>query len=82
MELIRDICEIYRNYGFKTQVLAARSATRALIDAAKAGAHVARCRSPSCSLLKHPLTDIGLKRFLEDWEKSGAKISVPSAPRQ
>jgi transaldolase len=76
MDLIRDICEIYRNYGFKTQVLAASIRNPLhVIDAAKAGAHV--CTMPFAvlqSLLKHPLTDIGLKRFLEDWEKSGAKI--------
>ena len=76
MDLIRDICEIYRNYGFKTQVLAASIRNPLhVIDAAKAGAHV--CTMPFAvlqSLLKHPLTDIGLKRFLEDWEKAGAKI--------
>jgi len=76
MDLIRDICEIYRNYGFKTQVLAASIRNPLhVIDAAKAGAHV--CTMPFSvlqSLVKHPLTDIGLKRFLEDWQKSGAKI--------
>ena len=76
MDLVRDICEIYRNYGFKTQVLAASIRNPIhVIDAAKAGAHV--CTMPFAvlqSLLKHPLTDIGLKRFLEDWQKSGAKI--------
>ena len=76
MDLIRDICEIYRNYGFKTQVLAASIRNPLhVIDAAKAGAHV--CTMPFAvlqSLLKHPLTDIGLKRFLEDWAKAGGKI--------
>jgi transaldolase len=46
-----------------------------VIDAAKAGAHV--CTMPFAvleSLMKHPLTDIGLKKFLDDWNKSGAKI--------
>ena len=76
MDLIRDICQIYRNYGFKTQVLAAsiRSPIH-VIDAAKAGAHVATMPfSVLQQLIKHPLTDIGLKKFLEDWEKSGSKI--------
>jgi len=76
MDLIRDICEIYRNYGFKTQVLAAsiRSPLH-VVDAAKAGAHVATMPfSVLEMLMKHPLTDIGLKKFLDDWNKSGAKI--------
>jgi transaldolase len=76
MDLIRDICEIYRNYGFKTQVLAASIRNPLhVVDAAKAGAHV--CTMPFNvlqQLMKHPLTDIGLKRFLEDWQKSGAKL--------
>jgi len=76
MDLIRDICQIYSNYGFKTQVLAAsiRSPIH-VIDAAKAGAHVATMPfSVLQQLIKHPLTDAGLKKFAEDWEKSGAKI--------
>jgi transaldolase len=76
MDLIVDICQIYRNYSFTTQVLAAsiRSPLHVL-DAAKAGAHV--CTLPFAvleQLMKHPLTDIGLKKFLDDWNKSGAKI--------
>ena len=46
-----------------------------VIDAAKAGAHVATMPFAVLQqLIKHPLTDIGLKKFLEDWEKSGSKI--------
>jgi len=76
MDLIRDICEIYRNYGFKTQVLAASIRNPLhVVDAAKAGAHVATMPFAVLqSLMKHPLTDVGLKRFLEDWSKSGSKI--------
>jgi len=76
MDLIRDICEIYRNYGFKTQVLAASIRNPLhVVDAAKAGAHVATMPFAVLQqLMKHPLTDIGLKKFLEDWEKSGSKI--------
>jgi transaldolase len=76
MDLVRDICEIYRNYGFSTQVLAAsiRSPLH-VVDAAKAGAHVATMPfSVLEMLIKHPLTDIGLKKFLDDWAKTGAKI--------
>jgi transaldolase len=76
MDLIRDICLIYRNYGFTTQVLAAsiRSPLH-VIDAAKAGAHVATMPFPVLEqLMKHPLTDSGLSKFLNDWNKSGAEI--------
>jgi len=76
MDLIRDICQIYGNYGFKTQVLAASIRNPLhVVDAAKAGAHVATMPfSVLEMLMKHPLTDIGLKKFLDDWNKSGAKI--------
>jgi transaldolase len=76
MDLIRDICEIYRNYGFTTQVLAASIRNPLhVVDAAKAGAHVATMPfSVLEQLVKHPLTDIGLKRFLDDWAKAGVKI--------
>jgi transaldolase len=76
MDLVRDICEIYRNYGFSTQVLAASIRNPLhVIDAAKAGAHVATMPfSVLEMLIKHPLTDIGLKKFLDDWAKTGAKI--------
>ena len=76
MDLIRDICQIYRNYGFKTQVLAASIRNPIhVIDAAKAGAHVATMPfSVLEQLVKHPLTDIGLKKFLDDWAKAGGKI--------
>jgi transaldolase len=76
MDLIRDIVLIYRNYGFATQVLAASIRHPLHVqDAAKAGAHVATMPfSVLSALIKHPLTDIGLKKFLDDWQKSGAKI--------
>ncbi|MEX2146539.1 MAG: fructose-6-phosphate aldolase [Candidatus Rokuibacteriota bacterium] len=76
MDLIRDITEIYRNYGFKTQVLAASIRNPLhVVDAAKAGAHVATMPFNVLEMLmKHPLTDIGIKKFLDDWAKSGAKL--------
>ncbi|MBI1846569.1 MAG: fructose-6-phosphate aldolase [Candidatus Rokubacteria bacterium] len=76
MDLVRDICEIYRNYGFKTQVLAASIRNPLhVVDAAKAGAHVATMPfSVLEQLIKHPLTDIGLKKFLDDWNKAGVQI--------
>ena len=76
MDLVRDICEIYRNYGFTTQVLAASIRNPLhVVDAAKAGAHVATMPFAVLQqLMKHPLTEIGLKRFIDDWTKAGVKL--------
>ncbi len=70
MQLIRDIVEIYVNYGFPTEVLAASIRhPMHVVDCAKAGADVATMPlSVINGLLKHPLTDSGLARFLKDWE--------------
>ena len=71
MDLIRQIVQIYKNYDFKTQVLAA-SLRHPLhvIDCALAGAHVATMPAKVLDqMFKHPLTDIGLANFLKDWEK-------------
>ncbi|MEX0721229.1 MAG: fructose-6-phosphate aldolase [Balneolaceae bacterium] len=71
MQLIRDIIQIYDNYGYQTEVLAAsiRHPMHAL-ECAKAGADVATMPlSVIQGLLKHPLTDSGLERFLADWDK-------------
>ena len=72
MDLIRDIVTIYRNYSFKTQVLAA-SLRHPLhvVDAAKAGADVGTMPFKVFEqLFKHPLTDKGQEQFLKDWEKA------------
>jgi transaldolase len=72
MDLIRDIVAIYRNYSFTTQVLSA-SLRHPLhvVDAAKAGSHVATMPYKVFEqLIKHPLTDKGLAQFLKDWEKA------------
>ena len=71
MGLIEEIRLIYDNYGFKTQILAA-SLRHPLhvIQAAKAAADVGTMPyKVFAQLLKHPLTDIGLERFLADWKK-------------
>jgi transaldolase len=76
MDVVRDICAIYRNYGYTTEVLAAsiRSPLHVL-DAAKAGAHVVTMPFAVLEqLMKHPLTDIGLRKFLDDWGKAGVKM--------
>ena len=76
MDVVREIVAIYENYGYPTQVIVA-SIRHPLhvIEAAMAGAHVATI-PPSVieQLTKHPLTDIGIQRFLADWEK------VPKKP--
>jgi transaldolase len=71
MDLIRSITQIYRNYGFKTQVLAAslRSPTH-VIESALAGAHIGTMPFKVLDqLFNHPLTDKGLEQFLKDWGK-------------
>lgn len=72
MDLIEDIAEIYAIQGFDTEILAAsiRSAKH-IVDAARSGADVVTCPLSSIlGLLKHPLTDIGLAKFLADHEKA------------
>ena len=71
MELVRDIVQIYKNYSFKTQVLAAslRSPTH-VIEAAEAGAHIGTMPFKVLDMLfNHPLTDKGLDQFLKDYAK-------------
>lgn len=71
MEIVADICQIYDNYGFATQVLVASVRhPMHVLEAARIGAHVATCpHKVLLQLMKHPLTDIGLARFLADWDK-------------
>ena len=74
MELIRQIIQIYKNYDYKTQVLAA-SLRHPLhvVEAALAGAHVATLPFKVLDqMFNHPLTDKGLAQFLNDWEKAKA----------
>jgi len=71
LELIADIRQIYDNYGFETQILAASIRhTMHIVNCAKIGADVMTGPLSSIEgLLKHPLTDIGLKQFLADHKK-------------
>lgn len=73
MQLIRDIVQIYENYGFATEVLAASIRhPMHIVDCALAGADVATIPFKVIQqLVKHPLTDKGLEGFLSDWKKSG-----------
>lgn len=72
MELVRDIVQIYENYNFKTEVLVA--STRGpmhIVEAARMGADICTCPPAVIdALFNHPLTDIGLKKFLADWDKA------------
>ena len=74
MDLIRQIVEIYENYGFATEVLVASVRhPMHVVEAARIGADVCTCPAAVIeALFKHPLTDIGLERFLKDWEKAQA----------
>ena len=76
MDLISDIVIMYENYGFDTEVLVASvRTTQHLIDASVIGAHVATLPPKVIhELYKHPLTDKGLKAFLDDWAKTGQQI--------
>jgi len=76
MDLIREIVTIYRNYGFKTQVLAASVRHPIhVIEAAKAGADIATIPYKVFEqLFQHPLTDKGQDQFLKDWERVRAQV--------
>ena len=71
MQLISEILEIYSNYDFETQVLVASVRSPMHVQqAARLGAHVMTAPlSVLLQLAKHPLTDVGLAKFLADWEK-------------
>lgn len=71
MDLVRDILEIYDNYFFDTEVIVASIRNPLhVVEASKIGADVATIPyNVIIQLLKHPLTDIGIERFLKDWEK-------------
>ena len=76
MELVEDIRLIYDNYDFSTQILVASIRNpQHVLEAALIGADVATIPAPVMKeLFKHPLTDKGLKAFLDDWEKTGESI--------
>ncbi len=76
MALIDDICTIYRNYDFKTEVLVASIRhPMHIVEAAKIGAHVSTMPPSTLrQLFNHPLTDKGLKAFMDDWAKTGQSI--------
>ena len=78
MQLISDIAEIYAVQGFETEILAASIRSgKHIVEAAKAGADVVTCGLSAIeSLFNHPLTDIGLEKFLADHKKAAAAAKV------
>src|SRR5215510_1732824 len=74
MNLISEIVEIFENYDFSTEILVA--STRGpmhIVEAARLGADICTCPAAVIeALFKHPSTDIGLEKFLKDWEKAQA----------
>ena len=78
MDLIRDIVQIYSNYGYKTQVLAASiRGPRQVIEAAKAGVHICTLTYKVLEqMFHHPLTQSGLEQFLSDHKKAFDLVSA------
>ena len=77
MRLIEEIVEIFENYEFSTEVLVASVRHPVhVVQAARIGGDICTC-PPSVieAMFKHPLTDVGLERFLKDWEKAQAALS-------
>jgi len=74
MNLISEIVEIFENYDFKTEVLVASCRHPIhIVEAAKMGADICTCPAAVIDqLFNHPLTNIGLEKFLKDWEKAQA----------
>jgi len=74
MELIREIVDIYDNYDFTTEVLVASCRHPIhVVEAARMGADIATCPPAVIDqMFNHPLTTIGLEKFLKDWEKVNA----------
>jgi transaldolase len=74
MGVVRQIVEIYDNYEFGTEILVASARhPMHIVEAARMGADICTCPAAVIEQsLKHPLTDIGLEKFLKDWEKAKA----------
>lgn len=81
MELVADIIQIFDHYDFDCEVLAASlRGPMHVLEAAKMGADIGTMpMSVFQALVRHPLTDIGLKRFLEDWEKAKLQMAAKAA---
>jgi transaldolase len=78
MDLVRDLTTIIRNYSFQTEIIVASVRNLEHVkQAAVAGAHIATIPGSLLpTLWKHPLTDIGIERFMADWNKMQASLSA------
>jgi transaldolase len=78
MHLIEEIVEIFDNYEFSTEVLVASTRHPIhIVQAARMGADVCTCPPAVIeAMFRHPLTDLGLERFLKDWEKAQASAAA------
>lgn len=78
MELVAEIAEIFKIHGIETEIIAASIRNPLhVIHAAKVGAHIATVPySVILQMTKHPLTDLGIERFLKDWEGLTQKLNV------
>lgn len=76
MDVIRQIVEIFDNYDFDTEVIVASVRNPLhVVEAAMAGADIVTIPFKVIEqMIKHPLTDVGVARFLDDWKKLGAEI--------
>ena len=78
MELVREIVQIFDNYEFPTEVLVASCRhPMHIVEAARMGADICTCPPGVIdALFNHPLTNIGLEKFLKDWEKAHAAVKA------
>ena len=76
MNLIEEIVDIFQNYAFTTEIIVASVRHPVhVVQAARLGADICTCPPAVVeAMFKHPLTDIGLERFLKDWEKAQAAL--------
>ncbi|MBE3520232.1 MAG: fructose-6-phosphate aldolase [Firmicutes bacterium] len=76
MEVVADLVMIIENYGLPTRVIAASIRhPMHVLEAARAGAHIATVPFGVLqAMIRHPLTDVGIKRFLDDWEKAKSSL--------
>lgn len=76
IQLIRDVAEIFDIHGIETEIISASIRTPGqVVESAKAGAHIATIPFKVFQqMLKHPLTDSGIDRFLKDWEAAKGKV--------
>jgi len=78
MELVKQIKTIYNNYGFSTEIIVASIRNPLhILESALIGADIATVPFAVLEkIIKHPLTDIGIKRFIDDWKKSGREEEI------